>query len=117
MRKESTILVGIMLAASKLGHRLFRNTTGSYNHEGRWIRYGLANPGGSDLIGWTEVTVTHGMIGKKVAIFTAVEGKTQTMRATKEQQNFIDNVKAAGGIALVARDVADYEHALRMRPR
>lgn len=58
------------------------------------IRMGLCN-GGSDLIGWTTVD--------GVAVFTAIEVKAERGRVSPEQQHFIDTVKAAGGIAGVAR--------------
>ena len=48
--------------------------------------------GGSDIIGWTPD-------GK----FLAVEVKTKTGRATKEQIRFIDAVNNSGGIAGICR--------------
>jgi hypothetical protein len=56
------------------------------------------------LIGWTEKEITPEMVGRKVAIFTALEVKTPTGRASKEQINFIRVVREAGGIAGIARD-------------
>lgn len=87
---------------------LFRNNQGAYKDDGgRWIKYGVCNPGGSDLIGWTSKTVTQDMVGSKVAIFTAVEVKTAKGRATEAQLNFIEQVKQAGGIAGIARSADD----------
>lgn len=60
--------------------------------------------GSSDLIGWTTKVITPDMLGKKVAIFTAIEVKKPGGRATKEQQNFVDQVKISGGIAGIAKD-------------
>jgi hypothetical protein len=71
------------------------------------VRYGLANPGGSDLIGWTSRTVTPDMVGKKIAIFTAVEVKTATGRTSEAQRNFLQAVETAGGIAVIAHNEAD----------
>jgi hypothetical protein len=88
---------------------LFRNQSGQYQAEGRWIRYGIANPGGSDLIGWTTVEVTPEMVGRKVAIFSAIEVKTPTGRPTLEQTRFIEAVRRAGGIACIARSEAEAE--------
>lgn len=59
--------------------------------------------GSSDLIGWRIVEVTPEMVGKHVAVFTAIEIKTETGRPTKEQSNFLQVVQMSGGIAGIAR--------------
>jgi hypothetical protein len=43
------------------------------------------------------------MVGTKVAVFTAVEVKTESGKVSKEQQNFINNVNRAGGIGKITR--------------
>lgn len=102
--REQSILKRIMLACSRGNSRLWRNNCGQLqDKDGRWIRYGIANPGGADLIGWTSVTVTPEMIGKRIALFTALEVKGPKGRATKEQEAFIANVKRSGGIAGIVR--------------
>ena len=84
--------------------RLFRNNVGlATTSSGHTIRYGLCK-GSSDLIGWTQVTITPEMVGEKIAIFTAVELKTKNVKLTKEQANFLEQVKAAGGIAIEKRE-------------
>lgn len=56
--------------------------------------------GTSDLNGWTTVEVTPEMVGKRVAIYTAIETKASTGgRKRAGQVNFYDQVDAAGGIA------------------
>lgn len=85
------------------GVRLFRNNVGTATtKDGRFIRFGLCE-GSSDLIGWTEYVVQPEDIGRRVAVFTALEIKTQTGRATPKQRNFIDAVRRAGGISGIAR--------------
>lgn len=64
----------------------------------RRIVYGLF-VGSSDLIGWTETTITPEMVGKKVAIFTSLEVKRPKMQPTEEQVFWLVTVKNAGGIA------------------
>jgi hypothetical protein len=106
---EAAIQQEIRLAAGQGGSVLFRNNQGAYQDaSGRLIRYGVCNPGGSDLIGWTPVTVTQDMVGRTVAVFTAVEVKSQRGTASKPQVNFIDAVTKAGGFAGIARSVGDY---------
>lgn len=66
------------------------------------IRMGLT-VGGSDIIGWTSRVVQPEDVGSRVALFTAIEVKSDTGRATEDQLRFIEAVQAAGGIAGVAR--------------
>lgn len=100
---ESAILKRIMLACSRGAVRMFRNNCGALQDKnGQWVRYGVANPGGSDLIGWRTVTVTPEMVGARLAVFVAVEVKDKG-RATDAQLSFIQAVRTAGGIAGVAR--------------
>lgn len=63
--------------------------------------------GGSDLIGWTTKIVTPDMVGQRVAIFTAIEGKFDDDDTTRSQVNFIAAVRLAGGFAGVASTVDD----------
>jgi hypothetical protein len=122
---ETNITRKIMLAIGKLKHtKIFRNNTamgwaGKVVH--KWtsagkqyvtiegaipLHAGLVK-GSSDLIGWKKTTVTQDMVGKEVAIFTAIEVKTQYGKATKEQINFLEAVKSDGGIASVSRSDQD----------
>jgi len=113
--KETAIQQAVRLALSQAGAVVFRNNQGAYqDDQGRWIKYGVCNPGGSDLIGWTSVTVTPDMVGTTVALFTAVEVKTPTGRVTPAQQNFIDQVNKAGGRAGVARSSEDAQLLLKI---
>lgn len=105
---EMNRLRAIMLGLSSLTVRLWRNNCGALkDSDGRLIHYGVANPGGSDLIGWKSVTVTPDMVGRKVAIFTAIEVKSDRGRPTPAQQNFLKCVQLDGGFAGVARSVED----------
>ena len=47
------------------------------------------------------------MVGQKIAVFTSVEVKSSTGRIRPEQQQWLEAVQAAGGIAGVARSVED----------
>ncbi len=101
--KETNILKSIMLRCSRYGSRLFRNNVGVFTTDrGDKIRTGLC-PGSSDLIGWTPVIITPDMIGKTIAVFTALEIKTGSGVASDQQKNFIAQVKAAGGRAGLVR--------------
>jgi hypothetical protein len=102
---ETTIMRNIQLALSCVGVRMFRNNTGLFNTaDGSRIRTGLC-VGSSDLIGLTPRVITADMLGRQVAIFTAIEVKTAKGKLRPEQKAFLSMVKKAGGIAIVARDV------------
>jgi hypothetical protein len=60
--------------------------------------------GSSDLIGWTEKEITPDMVGKKIAIFTAVEVKKLKGSSTSSDQlNFLNRVRNSGGISGIAK--------------
>jgi len=76
------------------------------------VQFGVGNPGGSDLIGYRRVTVTPEMVGQDVAVFAAVEVKTPRGRIKPEQQQFVDHIRGAGGIAGIARSVDEAKNIL-----
>ncbi len=85
-----------ILQLSRGDVRLFRNNVGF--DKSNKVKYGLA-PGSSDLIGWKTITITEHHIGKKVAVFTAIEVKKPGGRISDKQQNFVDFVDACGGLS------------------
>jgi hypothetical protein len=111
LASEQQIQQEIRLACSTGDTRLFRNNTGTLRDQnGRPVQFGLCK-GSADLIGWKRVTITPEMVGTTVAVFVSIEVKTATGRLRPEQQQWLDAVQAAGGIAGVARSVED---ALRL---
>jgi hypothetical protein len=108
--QETDLQQRIRLAVGTLtGLRLWRNNSGKLPdpRTGRWVQFGVASPGGSDLIGYRTITITPDMVGQQVAVFTAIEIKTSAGRATPAQQHFIDHIRKAGGIAAIVRSTAD----------
>ena len=73
--------------------------------QGRPLHAGLC-VGSSDLIGYRQVD--------GVAQFVALEVKSATGRATKEQSQFLEHIQAAGGLAGIARSVDDAAAILRL---
>jgi len=109
---EQRIQQQIRVACSNGDTRLFRNNTGTLRDQnGRPVSFGLAR-GSADLIGWRTVTITPDMVGQQVAVFTSIEVKTATGRLRPEQQQWLDAVQAAGGIAGVARSVEDAQRIM-----
>jgi hypothetical protein len=93
--------------------RLLRNNVGSLRTDaGRPVAYGLGscgsrcNRGTSDLVGWVEREITADMVGQTVAVFAAVEVKDMA-QPTPEQLRFIEQVRAAGGLAGVAHNIEE----------
>lgn len=95
--------------------RLFRNNCGmavyfsdkNGGRKERRVKYGVCNPGGSDLIGWRSITITPDMIGDRLAVFLAIETKAPKKGPNKNQKNFIYQVKTAGGLAGSARNIPE----------
>ena len=105
-KAETNIFKRCQMALSEQGARLFRNSRGMFlTLDGqRKTRAGLEAPGASDGIGWTPVEITPAMVGRRIAVFTAIETKTKSGPVSDEQRNFIEQVLKAGGFAGVARD-------------
>jgi hypothetical protein len=104
---EQQIQQQIRIACGTGDTRLFRNNTGTLRDQhGRPVQFGLCK-GSADLIGWRTVTVTPEMVGTQVAVFLSIEVKTPTGRLRPEQQQWLEAVQSAGGIAGVARSVED----------
>ena len=119
---EKKTINDVLIEASKRGWKLFRQNTGE-GWAGKMFRSPMPcsvrmNPtdvlirnaaplkaglckGSSDIIGWKPVVITPDMVGKTVAIFTAIEVKYGTTRITEEQQNFVDQVNKHGGLAKI----------------
>ncbi|WP_062114055.1 VRR-NUC domain-containing protein [Aureimonas sp. AU40] len=134
MTSGTGLMNSCLLALSRAGSLVWRNNTGSgwagksfelsagqtYRAKGgervvmaaRPLRAGLCT-GSSDIIGGTPVVVTPEMVGRTVLVFTAVEIKDGTGRATPEQKNFVDVVRKSGGFAAIARSVADAVAAIK----
>lgn len=101
---ENVVQNQIRLSLGRGFVRLFRNNTGALKDQrGRLVKFGLC-PGSSDLIGWKTVEITPDMVGKRLAVFTAIEVKDKG-KPTTDQLSFIECVRKAGGIAGVARSV------------
>jgi len=104
---EATLLKRLMIHGSTLGLRLFRNQVGSYQlKDGRYLTSGLC-VGSSDLIGYLPITITPDMVGKRIAVFVAIEAKGPRGRVRKEQQQFVEVVAGMGGIAAIVRSVQE----------
>jgi hypothetical protein len=126
--EHETVLSLALVEATRRGWRLFKNAIGlgfvgrvaeeydsSAGHvvelvKARRVKYGVCNPGGFDLIGWQTVRITQDMVGMRVAVFAAIDGKTQAYSSmSRDQKNFAREVIKAGGIAIIATRSKDGE--------
>lgn len=113
--KEKKIIDGLILSCDEWS-RLFRSNAGRawagkiIDKGDGWIK--LKNPrvfhglpkGFSDLFGIESVVITEDMIGKRVAIFKAIEVKTGNITVTEKQSLFGAMVEKLGGIFEVVRE-------------
>jgi hypothetical protein len=100
---ETEILRQIQ-SLSKGSVRLFRNNVG-FDATNK-VRYGLV-PGSSDLIGWKTIEITKHHVGRKIAVFTAIEVKKKGGRPTPAQKQFVDYVDECGGLAGICYSIEE----------
>lgn len=128
---ETDIMRRFWKLASGVGNiRLFRNNVGQawvgvvkdrfangtvILDNARAFHAGLCG-GSSDLIGIMPITITEEHVGKRLAVFTAVETKTSRGRLSDEQADFLRFVHTNGGVAIVATKDADINKLLEWAP-
>jgi hypothetical protein len=119
---EATIQQQIQIEGVQYGSQLMRNNSGAFKDaSGRWVRYGLGNVSkkqsehikSSDLIGFTRVIITQEMVGKMVAVFTAVEVKSSDKKPTADKRYLAQNaflvwVLQNGGLAGFANSIETF---------
>lgn len=111
---ETDVMQEIMIEATRLGHRLHRNNVGmalfaDARGNVQAVKYGVGGKGGSDLIGFTrKLYFDDARYAVEVPVFTVVETKAARGRKREKQQQFIDYVLAAGGVAGFCYSVKDY---------
>lgn len=126
MSSETPLMREMLIEASRLGARLFRQNTGvGWIGKAKRISRACSIPvkpgdvvisaarpfhagfeGLSDLGGWVPVVVTPDMVGKTIAVYAQVEVKDGA-RVTEAQRRWIEAVLKAGGRAGIARNMSD----------
>jgi hypothetical protein len=82
---------------------------------GRPLHAGL-DRGSGDGIGWLSVEVTTEMVGRTVAVFVSVETKATDGRMRPDQRTWLELVRRAGGIGIVARSAEEARAQLVFPP-
>ena len=110
--KEIQIQNEIRIACNTGGIRLWRNNIGKAKIHGAIVNFGIPGVGGSDLIGFKTITITPDHIGKKIAVFAAVECKSATGKPTNEQIAFLKFIRESGGLSGIARSPEEAQSIL-----
>lgn len=106
--RDSSISDRVLLELTAQDWLLWKNPVGSARLDsGQFVRFGVCNPGGSDLIGLRSVVVTPDMVGQRLAVFAAIESKTKNYNVSRPQRLFLNAISRAGGIAQVAKEQTD----------
>jgi hypothetical protein len=94
--------------------RLWRNNVGALRDQrGQLVSYGLCR-GSSDLIGLRRLTIGPEHLGQSLAVFVAIEVKSERGRLAAEQQQFLEVVREFGGLAGVARSLPEASALLQL---
>lgn len=111
---EGAINKAIIQAARLRGATLYRNRRGMLPlPNGGMLPFGLGPAGYPDNVGYLPITITPGMVGRKVAIFCAIEAKTDTGVLAEHQARVIEELRDAGAIAGVATSATDTDELIR----
>lgn len=118
-RRERDVQAAILKALRLMpGVVAWKTGGGLLPVNGRRVRMG--HKGVSDIIGWKQErgewqSTTRPLVSQYVPVarFLAIEVKAKGKQPTDEQRAFLDAVKSAGGIAIVAYEVSDMLAALR----
>jgi hypothetical protein len=118
--RESDLIKQCIAAASHNGATVWRNNNGTLKDaSGRFIRFGVGPKGSSDLIGLTDARCAKG-----AGLFCAFEVKVPGWKPSGEkqiahharQEDFINFVKMAGGVAGFVSSYEDVKALLTTPP-
>ena len=127
-RSETAVTQDVLLRASQLGIRLFRNNSGCLKNEhGTMVRFGLGNTSAklnatlksSDLIGITPVIITPQHVGQTLGVFTSLEIKNglwrfrDTDKHAVAQERWCELIRSLGGYGGFVSDVSQLEEVLK----
>lgn len=111
---ESETLRDIILRLSNNDTRLFRMQSGTFRALHSEAKIVVGVPGMADTIGLRSLTIGPQHLGQRLAVFVAIEAKSETGRARPNQLDFIHVVENLGGYAGIARSVNDAKRILRI---
>lgn len=109
--KESGVLRDVLEYLRLAGITHYRNNTGAARYGKRLVRFGVA--GMPDVVGILPSGVAADGQEVQPGRFLGCEVKAEDGRLSQLQRACLDNIAAAGGLALVVRSVDDLRAALR----
>lgn len=100
-QSESVVLNQVFMLCAFGANKLFRNHQGAAKKGNVWIRFGIGGTGGSDTLGWRSYVIRPEDVGKRIAVFAALEVKKtgELCEVDEDQVKFLVAVDQAGGIA------------------
>jgi hypothetical protein len=111
---ESAVSEGNRLWARSKGGRLVRNRRGMATLPGGGrMPIGLAEPFIQDDVGYLPILITAEMLGRTLPVLCLIEAKTDSGVVEEHQQRCIEEMRAVGAIAGVARNLDDCELILQ----
>ena len=91
-----------MMDMSKTGYLVWRNQVGLFKTmDGRTVNIGIK--GSSDLMAVKPTVITPEMVGQTLAVFVAVEVKTEIGRQSEPQKKWQKAVEKLGVKYIIAR--------------
>lgn len=104
-RLQNEIRLELSAQVPELTH--YRNHAGALRDQrGKMVQFGLS-PGSPDLVGYKRVKITEDMVGQEVAVFVGLEVKMPGEKPRADQQNWLDHLADAGGVAAVVTSVEE----------
>ncbi|MGH7051385.1 MAG: VRR-NUC domain-containing protein, partial [Acetobacteraceae bacterium] len=97
--------VGIQVPGAQI--RLACAILARHGIEARPLRYGIGNPGGSDLLGVRRLTIGAEHVGQRIGQAVALEVKTPSGRVSEDQRRFLAAAASAGCCVGVPRSVQE----------
>ena len=94
---ETKLVKRMVTRLEKQGHLAWRNNTGTIYSKGRWISFG--KKGSGDIF----------VVVKPNGRLLSVEVKVAKKKGTENQEAWMAKVREAGGVAGVARSMADLD--------
>lgn len=108
---EGAVNKVIIQTAREFGSKLWRNRRGMLPlPNGGMLPFGLGPAGFPDDCGYTPIVITPEMVGRKVAVFTAFEAKTDEGVLASHQEAVLNELRDDGcivGVATCGEDVRD----------
>lgn len=103
----------IAKTARLLGATVHRNRRGMLPLPGGgMLPFGLGPDGYPDFVGYLPVVITPELVGQKLAVYVAIEAKTDSGVLAEHQFKVIEELRDAGAIAGVARNAEDVQGLL-----